>query len=291
MPELPEVEITRRRIAPLWLGKPMDRVVVGRPSHFFLTKPPALKAALQGQVLVSLDRVGKYLVGALADGSRLVLHLGMTGQLFSSDARSPHLFSAKTVNPAAAPGEQAFAPDQHTHLQIELRGATSRVYFRDVRRFGRVEVLAPGQPCARLTRLGPDALSVTSEVLQLAASRRSIPVKSFLLDQTALAGVGNIYADEALFRSRIKPTRPASELGRARWEALAVAVREILERALEVGGSTISDFVHPDGEHGQFQLERQVYAREDQPCFSCGTSIRRVVIAQRSAHYCPHCQR
>lgn len=291
MPELPEVEVTRRLIAPLLLGRRVREVHTTRPSYFFLTPPARLRRALAGRAVRSLTRHGKYLLAELDDGARLLLHLGMTGQLFSSAVSSPRLLSS-TARASLAPEEQrGFVPDQHTHLRLEFDDGGPEVVFRDVRKFGKVLLLAPGESDARLDKLGPDALTIEPDHLALAARRRAGPVKTLLLDQGVLAGVGNIYADEALFLAGVRPLRSARKVTASEWQRLARGVRQVLERSIETGGSSISDYVRPDGGDGGYQDERRVYGREGEPCASCGAIIRRVVIATRSSCYCPRCQR
>jgi len=291
MPELPEVEVTRRRIEPWLVGRRLLRVETTGPSYFFLTPPARLRRLLPGRSVRSLERRGKYLLAGLDDGSRLLLHLGMTGQLFTAGATSVRLLSA-AARAALAPEEQPrFAPDAHTHLRLFFADEGPPVLFRDVRKFGKVQLLGPGEESERLRRLGTDALALGGEALFEAARGRKLAIKSLLLDQSVVAGTGNIYADEALFLAGVRPRRPARRVTRAECEALAEAMRRVMLRSIETGGSSISDYVAPDGADGGYQDERQVYARAGAPCPGCGTPIRRIVLGQRSAHYCPRCQR
>ena len=147
-----------------------------------------------------------------------------------------------------------------------------------------------GAPSKRLERLGPDALAVRGSALLAAVRSRRAPIKSLLLDQSLLAGVGNIYADEALFLAGVRPTRPGRRVTRAECDRIARAIRRVLRRSITTGGSSISDYVQPDGSSGAYQDERRVYGREGEPCPDCGTKIRRRVLGQRSSHYCPTCQ-
>lgn len=291
MPELPEVEVTRARIAPVLVGRRIAHVHTTKRSYFFLTPPERLRAGLAGRRVVDLERVGKYLVAPLDDGQRLVLHLGMTGQLFAEGATSVRLLSAAARASLAPESQRAFAPDAHTHLRIDFEDGGAGVVFRDVRKFGKVLLLAAGEKTVRLERLGVDALRVTGADLAAAARTRRAAVKTLLLDQSVVAGAGNIYADEALFLSGIRPARGAHRVTRRQYEALAGALRRVLLRSIETGGSSISDYVAPDGSDGAYQDERRVYAREGEPCGACGSLIRRLVIGQRSAHFCPRCQR
>ncbi len=291
MPELPEVEVTRRAVLPHLVNRRISRVTTTGPSYFFLTPPATLARRLVGRHVVTLERHGKYLLATLDDETRLLLHLGMTGQLFVSGSRSVRLLSSEkraTLDPAVQP---AFRPDAHTHLALRFADGPPDLYFRDVRKFGKCALLPRGGDDPRLKKLGVDALGVTPAALFEATRKRRIAIKSLLLDQSIIAGVGNIYADEALFFAGVRPTRRAATLDQKTCAALARAVRRVLERAIRRGGSSIDDFVRPDGSDGSYQLERRVYARTGEPCRRCKTPIRRVVIGQRSAHFCPECQR
>ncbi len=292
MPELPEVEVTRRQLAPLLVGRRIAHVVTTRPSYFFVTPPAVLRRLLRGRSVRRLDRHGKYLIAAVDDGRRLLLHLGMTGQLFGAGVSSVRLLSSTSggsLTPEAQRG--GFRPDRHTHLQLHFDDRGPAVFFRDARKFGKVQLLAPGRESERLALLGVDALRVSGARLFAESRSRRVPVKTVLLDQSVLAGVGNIYADEALFLAGIRPTRRALRLTRDGCERLALMVKRVLRRSIRTGGSSISDYVQPDGRDGEYQDERHVYDRTGEPCRRCRTRIRRVVIGQRSAHYCPTCQR
>jgi formamidopyrimidine-DNA glycosylase len=205
----------------------------------------------------------------------------MTGQLFSSRAENPRLALKRAGN----------SPDPHTHLVLHFRDRGPDVLFRDTRKFGKVRLIERGKPEPRLDRLGPDALGVAGAMLHRATARRIAMIKTVLLDQSVLAGVGNIYADEALFIAGVRPTRRARTLSRTECDRLARAVGRVLRRGIRTGGSSIDDFVQPDGGDGGYQNEFRVYGRGGKPCRRCGTVIRRRVIGQRSSHFCPECQR
>ena len=292
MPELPEVEVTRRQLVPLLVDRTIAEVRTTAPSYFFLTPPDELRRALRGRTVRGLERVGKYLLAGLDGGDRLLLHLGMTGQLFAAGAASVRLLSA-TAGASLAPERQraVFRPDAHTHLRLRFADEGPEVFFRDVRKFGKVQLLRSGEPCERLERLGGDALGARGEALHQKTRRRHAPVKAVLLDQSVLAGVGNIYADEALFLAGIRPTRRADRLTLAEWRSLAASVRRVLRRSIATGGSTISDYVRPDGTDGAYQDERRAYGRTGEPCRRCRTPIRRIVIGARATHFCPSCQK
>lgn len=291
MPELPEVEVTRRRIAPLLVGRRVARLHTTRNSYFFLTPPGRLARAVQGRAACGLERRGKYLVAPLEGGARLLLHLGMTGQLFAGGAASVRLLRASARAALPPESQPAFRPDSHTHLRFRFEDGGPEVLFRDVRKFGKVQLLAPGECSARLARLGGDALEITGGQIFRAARGRRIAIKSLLLDQSVVAGSGNIYADEALFFAGVRPRRQAGRVTRAECRRIASALRRVMLRSIETGGSSISDFIAPDGSDGAYQDERRVYARTGAPCRRCRRRIRRVLLGQRSAHYCPGCQR
>lgn len=286
MPELPEVEVTRQLLLPRMVKREVARVRCTAPSYFFLTPPTQLRRKLLGRTFLSLERRGKYLLAGLDDGQRLLVHLGMTGQFFVEGSSSPRLLTLAQKLQTAPRA----ARDPHLHLQIDFADGPPGVRFRDVRKFGKVRLLAAGRSDPRLDKLGPDALLVDGQRLFERSSGRKLPVKSLLLDQSVVAGCGNIYADEALFRSGVRPTRRVARVTRREFDDIANNLKAVLTRSIETGGSSISDFVGPDGSDGRFQNERHVYARTGEPCQACGHAIQRTVVGQRSSHYCPTCQ-
>jgi formamidopyrimidine-DNA glycosylase len=302
VPELPEVEVTRRELEPRLIGRTIATVRTTAPSYFFITSPRSLRRRLCGRRAQALSRAGKYLILELDDGSRLLLHLGMTGQLFFAGESSLRLLSTLrgvTLTPeqqrargagAAPRAEAGFVPDAHTHLVLGFDDAGPSLLFRDVRKFGKVELLLRDATSRRLSKLGVDALQAEGRDLHAAASGRIIPVKSLLLDQAVLAGVGNIYADEALFLAGVHPRRRSRRLTALDCDRLVAAVQQVMLRSIETGGSSISDYVRPSGERGSYQDERRVYGRTGLPCGQCGTPIQRCVLGQRSTHFCPSCQ-
>jgi formamidopyrimidine-DNA glycosylase len=290
MPELPEVEITRRCLEPWLVDRKIERVQTTRPSYLFITPPRLLQKRLCGRTPRALERRGKYLIARLDDESSLVLHLGMTGQLFVSGVSSVRLLSAGARSALSPEQQLAFRPDAHTHLRLTFADGGREVMLRDVRKFGKLLWLAPGTTHERLERQGPDALEADGEHLFRVTRGRRVAIKSLLLDQAVLAGVGNIYADEALYLAGVRPTRRAARVTRREADALADAVRHVLGRSIETGGSSISDFVAPDGRDGAYQDERHVYARTGEACTACQTPIKRIVVGARGTHYCPRCQ-
>lgn len=292
MPELPEVEITRRQLVPLIKGRTISSIETTGASNFFETAPRNLRKALVGRQIVELQRLGKYLLLHFENRNRLLLHLGMTGQLFCAGTKSPRLFLR---NALTSLGENAsiadFEPDSHTHLIVRFRDHGPSLYFRDVRRFGKVHLLEANQISTRLEKLGVDALLVNSEAFYQKTRNRKRAIKSLLLEQSVIAGIGNIYADEALFIAGILPTKKASTLTRRQAQSIADAIKDVMRRAIRRGGSSIATFVQPNGRDGNYQLVSLVYARTGEPCRRCATPIKRIVLGQRSAHYCPRCQR
>jgi formamidopyrimidine-DNA glycosylase len=271
VPELPEVETIRRQLAPLVEGRVLARLEISDPRWCLPLTPEALVDALEGRRVERLGRRGKYLVWELADEAYLLMHLRMTGTLLYDP-------------PDSTPYERVrFALDDGHELR-----------FCDPRRFGTGE-LALGDSAREsffAPRLGLEPLDgeLTGPALRAMARGRRAPVKAFLLDQRRIAGVGNIYADEALFRARIHPLRPAGSLKAAQWDALAVAVRETLLAGLAAGGATIDDFRHADGVAGAFQNEFLVHRRRGEPCPSCGGTVVKFVAAGRGTYACERCQ-
>ena len=256
MPELPEVEVTRRQLEPLLVGRRVVRVFTTAPSYFFLTPPASLQRRLRGRRFEALDRTGKYLLARLDNGERLLLHLGMTGQIFGSGTSSVRLL-ASTRGAALTPEAQkaAFRPDKHTHLRLSFDDGGPDVLFRDARKFGKVQLMRVSEPSARLDRLGPDALGATGRALHAAVRRRRVPIKSLLLDQSLLAGVGNIYADEALSLAGVRPTRPGRRVSAEECDRIARAIRHAWRTRHGVYRLTLPDGRRLSAPVGQTMLE------------------------------------
>ncbi len=273
MPELPEVETVRRQIAPVLEGATITGAEIVDPRLTRPVEPGLVADALVGEQIASVDRRGKYLLVRLESGRTLVVHLRMTGSLRHAPA-----------------GE--LPDDAHRRATLHL-DTGSDVAYRDVRRFGTWELLDEGHLRPYLaTRLGPEPLVQSfsaSRLARLAAGRRA-PVKAFLLDQRRIAGIGNIYADEALWRARIHPLRPAGELDEAELARLHRAIRAALRKGVELQGSTLREYTTPDGTPGGMQREFHVYGREGEPCDRCGRQINRIVVGGRGTWFCPHCQ-
>lgn len=269
MPELPEVETTRRGLAPHVTGRRIEDVVLRRPDLRWPIPPAVLR--LRGERVDAVRRRAKYLLLDTAAGSAL-LHLGMSGSL--------------RVLPGGTPLRA------HDHVDLALDdGRVLR--FNDPRRFGCLLWQAPGTTHALLAGLGPEPLSdaFDGDYLYRASRGRRAPVKTFLMDQAVVVGVGNIYAAEALFMAGISPLREAGRISRDRYARLADAVKAVLAHAIERGGTTLRDFISPDGAPGYFEQELSVYGRGGQPCRACGRRLRHESIGQRASVWCPACQR
>ena len=271
MPELPEVETTRRGLAPHVCGATVTGVVVRNRA---LRQPVTRNLAriLSGRRIDALERRAKYLLFRAGDGS-LIVHLGMSGRLWLVNANTP--------------------PATHDHFDLAF-GNGRIVRLRDPRRFGLV-LWHRGDPLMHklLREIGPEPLSaaLTAEWLYRQTRTRSGAIKNALMDSHLVAGVGNIYANEALFRARINPKLPARRIGLARYAVLVDKIRETLTEAIEAGGSSLRDYVNSAGEAGFFQNRFFVYGRSGDACLTCTTPIRGFVLGQRATFYCPHCQR
>lgn len=271
MPELPEVETTRRGIAPHIAERRIVNTIV-RDSRLRWPVPVTALMAAHGAQVTAVDRRAKYLLLRTTAGT-IMLHLGMSGSL--------------RVVPADLP---AFV---HDHVDIELDSGQS-LRLRDPRRFGSIHWLPDGQDDhPLLSSLGPEPWDrgFDGAYLHARARGRRRSVKAFIMDSHVVVGVGNIYANEALFMAGISPARAAGRISRARYDRLAIAIRRILERAIEVGGTTLRDFTDTEGEPGYFRIELDVYGRTGEICHACDTPLRHVRQDQRSTWYCPRCQR
>lgn len=283
MPELPEVETVRRGLAPVLEGARIVRADVNRPDLRW-PFPPRMAERLSGQSVLRLRRRSKYLLADLASDETLLIHLGMTGRmLVSGDPLGRFLHDHPT-------------PEKHDHVVFHLDSG-ARVTFNDARRFGAMDLVATPVAEAHplLARLGPEPLGNAFHEASLAAALkgRAAPVKALLLDQRIVAGLGNIYVCEALFRAGISPKRRAGAISAARVARLVAAIREVLCEAIEAGGSSLRDYRRADGELGYFQHNFDVYGREGAPCRrpGCHGTIRRIVQSGRSSFYCGLCQR
>jgi formamidopyrimidine-DNA glycosylase len=272
MPELPEVETIARGLARQVKGDRIETVWIGAKPEPLKSPAQEIARVLQGARIADVRRVGKHIVFDLEcerDGAtahhQWIVHLGMTGRMLVAQAES----------------EIA----KHTHA-IATLASGRELRFEDPRRFGRLQVIRD----TTFEAQGREPLDVAFEIFANLFRGRKTPIKSALLNQKLLSGIGNIYADEALFRARIRPRRRAASLTRAELHKLYDSVRQVLNEAIKAGGSSVSDYVDADGKRGLFQFHHRVYGREAKPCLRCRTPIKRIVIAGRSSHYCPKCQ-
>jgi len=278
MPELPEVETIARGVDQRLRGDRIVEVWFGSHTQPFKTPPAVQSAGLEGRVILEVHRTGKHIVCELGDSddapgaspkAQWIVHLGMTGRLLVTTP------------------EGLVAP--HTHARLMLASGRE-MRFVDPRRFGRLEFRLLGREEA-FKGPGTEPLTVTPEAFAELFRGRRLAIKAALLNQTLLHGVGNIYADESLFRAGIRPRRMAGRLKGVELEKLRIALQKVLRKAIQQGGSSVSDYVDADGVRGFFQLEHHVYLRTGEPCLVCGTPIRRIILAGRGTHFCPACQK
>ncbi|MBT8060888.1 MAG: bifunctional DNA-formamidopyrimidine glycosylase/DNA-(apurinic or apyrimidinic site) lyase [Gammaproteobacteria bacterium] len=274
MPELPEVETTLRGIEPALLGHRIDHVIVRNPALRWPVDSTVNQAA--GLRVARCWRRAKYLLielRATPPGGGLLFHLGMSGSL------------------RICPADDA--PRKHDHVDLVLDDGRC-LRFNDPRRFGAFQWWdAPAEKHELLAQLGPEPFSeeFSGQYLWRRSRGRKAAVKNFIMDGRIVVGVGNIYASEALFMAGIHPSRAAGRVSAVRYEALCAAIRDVLQRAIRHGGTTLRDFLNSSGNPGYFAQELLVYERAEKPCLQCGTPVRRKVIGQRSSYYCPSCQR
>ena len=283
MPELPEVETVRRGLAPVMEGQVIALAQVNRPDLRW-PFPENMAARLTGARVDRLRRRSKYILADLSTGETLLIHLGMSGRMLISG------------DPLGTFVHDHPAPEKHDHVVLDM-GQGARVTFNDPRRFGAMDLLPTQNAEAHplLASLGPEPLgNAFSESYLVPALRdRNMPIKLALLDQKIIAGLGNIYVCETLYRARIHPARKARKIAETRLARLVPIIREVLKDAITAGGSSLRDFRQADGELGYFQHSFDVYGREGDPCRTpdCGDTVRRLVQSGRSSFYCPTCQR
>ncbi|TML00557.1 MAG: bifunctional DNA-formamidopyrimidine glycosylase/DNA-(apurinic or apyrimidinic site) lyase [Actinobacteria bacterium] len=274
MPELPEVETIRLALEPHLVGRRFEDVEIRDPRLVRPFEPTAVAAELEGERVAALDRRGKYLIVRFESGRVLLIHLRMTGSLRHAAAGS-------------------LADDPHRRAVVKLDDG-SDVAYRDVRRFGTWHLLEPEEVDEYLAqRLGREPLDRTFTARRLAErlDRRRAPVKAALLDQRTVAGLGNIYVDEALWRAEVHPLRPAASLDADEIARLTKGIRDALRTAIARQGSSLRDYSTPDGRRGRMQERFRVYGREGEPCARCGTPIDKIRAGGRGTWYCPNCQR
>lgn len=273
MPELPEIETIRRGLTPLVAGREIRGVRI-RERRLREPVDPASLRRLRGRRITAVRRRSKYLLLDTDAGLTLLIHLGMAGQLWVAEPALPR------------------RPHEHVVFRLD-DGRDLR--YADSRRFGMLLVIptAALERHPRLDGLGPEPFDERLDGASMvrATRRRTRPIKNFLLDTRAIAGIGNIYACEALYRARIDPRRPVGRIGRARWDRLIDALREVLAESIDSGGTTFRDYLQADGDVGRFAVRLRVYDRSGRPCGRCGRAIRRIVQAGRGTFFCSRCQR
>jgi len=283
MPELPEVETVRRGLLPVMEGRVILRASVNRPDLRW-PFPPRMAERLTGARVTALRRRSKYILADLSTGESLLIHLGMSGRMLISGAMVGEFHHDHP------------APEKHDHVVLEMEGG-ARVTFNDARRFGAMDLMetASAEAHPLLAALGPEPLgnAFSEPYLVGRLAGKGTPIKAALLDQHVVAGLGNIYVCETLYRARLHPARRAGDLTREQAAALVPIIREVLAEAIEAGGSSLRDYRQADGELGYFQHSFQVYGREGEPCTTpgCGSTVARIVQSGRSSFFCPTCQR
>jgi formamidopyrimidine-DNA glycosylase len=290
MPELPEVETVRLGLAPALEGRVLNQLTVRR-ADLRVAFPKSFAERMRGRRMMKLRRRAKYLLLDLEGAETLIMHMGMSGRFTIHGAKArtkPGRFHNRAPDDGSGEGK-------HDHVVFETDEGT-RIVYTDHRRFGLMLLVPASEAESKLQsqgRLGPEPLddTFTSEVLSKALKGKKTPIKSALLDQRVVAGLGNIYVCEALFRAGISPKRLARSVAGARGVKLAPSIKAVLREAIEAGGSSLRDYAKADGELGYFQHRFSVYDREAAPCPSCETAIKRIVQSGRSSFYCPKCQR
>jgi formamidopyrimidine-DNA glycosylase len=288
MPELPEVETVARGLRQTILGRTILSIRLGKTD--FIDDPAALEQHLPGSRIDSVERYGKFMLlrvshlsprGGSASEEQdteqnidaapasLLVHLGMTGNLAPAPAGQPH--------------------EKHTHVWMTLDDGRE-LRYTDPRRFGRIAYLAPAALATTLLAFGADPLEASADEFAARIRQRRARIKALLLDQSVLRGVGNIYADESLWRAKIHPARLGVQLNAQQAETLRKSLQEILRKAIVMRGSSISDFLDAEGEPGEYQRHHRAYGREGKRCYRCKTPIRRIIVAGRSSFFCPKCQ-
>jgi formamidopyrimidine-DNA glycosylase len=276
MPELPEVETTRRGIEPHLKNRIIKDIIIRQPNLRWPI-PAHIASTYPGQEIIAVNRRGKYLLiqtkNKQTANSTLMFHLGMSGSLRIL--------------------EQSVLPGKHDHVDILLDNK-KLLRFHDPRRFGSLLECPAEQPLSHrlLAQLGPEPLSdeFSGDYLYQHSRNRNFSIKSYIMDSHIVVGLGNIYATETLFESGIHPTRAAGKISRKRYTTLVIEAKKIIDNAIQKGGTTLRDFVNATGNSGYFQQQLKVYGRENQPCVHCQTPIRRIKQSQRSSWYCPQCQ-
>ncbi len=296
MPELPEVETVVRDLRPYLVHQMIQKISCGKKQ---LRRPwkIAWNKKITNQVITKIDRRGKWILIHLNHGGVLIIHLGMTGQLTVHSPSDPiadhvHFRLLLQANPSTNTDQSSTDKPKKTRKSVEKQ-APMELRFRDIRRFGSVEFFAdlPSWEDHHGEMLGPEPFDLTKKEWQEAVQKSNRSLKALLLDQSIVAGIGNIYADESLFEAKLLPTRFGSQLSFEEMDRLRLAIRKVLKKAIESRGSTIRNYVGGSGLQGEYQEVLAVYGRGQAPCLICGTEIQVIRLAGRSTHFCPHCQK
>jgi len=269
MPELPEVETIVRGLREKLIGRQIRSVQV-RTAALLKSPLPSFRKQLTGAIIRKIERRGKFILIGLGKGATLVVHLRMTGQLL--------------LIPEGQPA------DKHTHLFFNLQPGDRQLRYRDVRKFGFLALLPPGQEWPQLADLAPDPFDLTARDFYERLQKKKRAIKPLLLDQRFISGLGNIYVDESLFRSRIHPLTPSHALNWDQARELHQRIRQVLRQAIQAKGTTVSDYRGPEGIVGGFQHHLQVYDRTGKPCRVCRSPIQKTRVGGRGTHFCPLCQ-
>jgi formamidopyrimidine-DNA glycosylase len=267
MPELPEVQTVVQGLKQNILGKTIKEISFGK-KDILKSKPSILKNSLLNQKIVAVTRRGKNILMVLSNKKVLLIHLGMTGHFsFVSDSN---------------------LLDKHTHFVIKLKNEKKELRYHDIRRFGKIKLL---NSIDDLDNLGKEPLIISFPEFVEIFKKKKGKIKSFLLNQKHIAGIGNIYADEILFSSKVHPERKVESLKSSQLEKIFISMQKILKKAIQAGGSTIENYMDVDGEKGFFQLQHKAYGKEGKPCPNCKNKIKRIKVNQRSTYFCPQCQK
>ncbi|HVP36324.1 MAG TPA: bifunctional DNA-formamidopyrimidine glycosylase/DNA-(apurinic or apyrimidinic site) lyase [Terriglobales bacterium] len=271
MPELPEVETVVRGLRKTVLGKKIKSLKI-YPSRILHSPAESLRRNLLQQRIREINRRGKNIILKLSNGDLLLIHLGMTGNLVYMNGSIPM--------------------GKHDHIDLEFSDRT-HLRYSDIRKFGRFKLIKSSQVTKEgvLKKLGPEPLEISRDDFVKLLQGKKGRIKSVLMNQSIIAGIGNIYADEVLFEAKIHPLQMVSDLSRNKLMKLHSAIQKILKKAIKAGGSSVDDYRDVDGKKGFFQFYHKVYGRAGEPCKRCGTKIRRIIVSQRSTHFCPRCQR
>ncbi len=288
MPELPEVETVRLQLARKLRGRTISKVEIFHPKT--VAYDTSISSILPGKTFQTIDRIGKLLILSFKSGTGVFLlaHLKMTGQFFFRDARGGIAGGGHSMTQS----DYRELPGKHTRLALHFTDNTS-LFFNDMRLFGYVKLATAAEVAAARAGFGPEPITLDFDVpwFVTAVRKRRAPIKAVLLDQSFVAGLGNIYVDEALWRAKVRPTRLANTLSKTEAAAIIAAAGEIMRAAIAVGGTTFQHFEDTSGEKGNYSSELKVFGKQNSPCPRCGKTVMKIRVAGRGTHYCPGCQK